>query len=180
MTFEEKTIDSEIIYKGAILNLRKDKVEVLNGTSYREIIEHNGGAVILAMKDDGTVVMVKQYRKAQDRIMLEVPAGKIDLGEEPEVAAKRELKEETGYTAKNIRLLTEMMPTPGYSEEILYIYLATGLIAGETDFDENEAIDIIEYSINDLSNMVMSGEIQDGKSQVAILMAKNLYDRNLI
>lgn len=175
MIFEEKTISSERIYEGTILNLRKDRVTVCQGESYREIVEHRGGAVIAAVKDDGTMPMVRQYRKAAGRVMLEVPAGKIDPDEkDPEKTALRELKEETGYSAEHITLLTRMYPSVGYSEEILYIYLCTGLTAGETDFDENEAIDIEEYSVDILYQMVMEGKIEDGKSQTAILMVKGL------
>ena len=176
MTFEEKTLESQMIYEGAILNLRKDKVTVMEGTSYREIIEHNGGAVIAAVKDDGRMIMVKQFRKPAERVVLEAPAGKIDAGEEPMEAALRELKEETGYTAGHIQKLTQMYPSVGYSQEILHIFLCTQLTAGETNPDENEAIDIEEYEIDVLVDMVMQGQIQDGKSQVAILMVKQLKD----
>ena len=106
MTFEEKTIKSERIYEGAIINLRRDEVTVQNGTSMREIIEHNGGAVLAAVTSEGKLVMVRQYRKPAGRVMLEVPAGKIDPGESAEAAAKRELKEETGYTAGKIKFLS--------------------------------------------------------------------------
>ena len=175
MIFEEKTMTSERIYEGAILNLRKDEVTVMGGTSFREIVEHRGGAVIAAVKDDGTMVMVKQFRKPAERVMLEVPAGKIDAGEaDPKETALRELREETGYRASHIRLLTRMYPSVGYSQECLYLYLCTGLVAGETDFDENEAIDIETYPVDTLYRMVMAGEIEDGKSQVAILMVKAL------
>ena len=177
MTFEEKTISTERIYEGAILNLRKDRVTVKNGESFREIVEHRGGAVIAAVKDDGKMVMVRQYRKPAQRIMLEVPAGKIDPGETcPEKTALRELKEETGYTAEHIRLLTRMYPSVGYSEEVLYLYLCTGLTPGETDFDDNEAIDICEYPVETLYQMVMRGEIEDGKSQTAIRMVRGLLE----
>ena len=98
MTFEEKTLDTQRIYEGAIINLRRDKVTVQNGTSYREIVEHNGGAVLAALTPEGKMVMVRQFRKPAERVMLEVPAGKIDAGELPERAAVRELKEETGLT----------------------------------------------------------------------------------
>lgn len=177
MTFEEKTIDTERIFEGKIINVRRDKVTVMEGESFREIVEHNGGAVIAAVKDDGKMIMVRQFRKPAERVMLEVPAGKIDFGEEPAEAAVRELKEETGYAAGKIRKLTQMYPSVGYSEEILHIFLCTDLEAGETAFDENEAIDIEEYPINTLVNMVMRGEIQDGKSQVAILMVKVLLEQ---
>lgn len=176
MTFEEKTIDTEMIFEGRIINVRRDRVTVMEGESFREIVEHNGGAVIAALKDDGNMIMVRQFRKPAEKVMLEVPAGKIDLGEEPAAAAVRELREETGYTAGNIRELTKMYPSVGYSEEVLHLYLCTELEAGVPSFDENEAIDIEEYPINTLVDMVMNGEIQDGKSQVAILMVKGLLE----
>lgn len=176
MTFEEKTLKSEIIYQGAIINLRRDKVTVQGGTSYREIIEHNGGAVIAALTEDNKLVMVRQYRKPADKVMLEVPAGKIDPGEKPLEAAVRELKEETGYTAEKVEFLTQFYPSVGYSEEVLYLYLCTGLTPGETNFDENEAIDIEEVELDRLFKMAMSGEIDDAKTLIAILMVKALTD----
>ena len=176
MTFEEKTLKSEKIYKGAIINLRRDKVTVQGGTSYREIIEHNGGAVIAALTEDKKLVMVRQYRKPADKVMLEVPAGKIDPGEQPLDAAVRELKEETGYTAAKVEFLTQFYPSVGYSEEVLYLYLCTGLTPGETNFDENEAIDIEEVELDRLFKMAMSGEIDDAKTLIAILMVKALVD----
>ena len=178
MVFDEKTIDSEILYEGAILNLRRDEVTVLKGTSYREIIEHNGGAAIGAITDDGKMVMVKQYRKPAERVMFEVPAGKRDGNESGEEVAIRELKEETGYTADRIIPLTKMYPTPGYSEEILELFLATGLTKGEPNFDENEAIDIEEHPVEALVDMVMRGEIEDAKSIIIILMASEYIRRN--
>ena len=176
MTFEEKTLESEIIYKGAVLNLRKDKVTVKNGTSYREIIEHSGGAVIVAVKDNGNVLMVRQYRKASNRVMFELPAGKLDPGEEPAEAAARELREETGYRAGKTRYITEFYPTVGYSEELLRLFLCTDLTPGETDFDENEAITIEEHPLDELYSMVMNGQIRDGKTQIGILIAKGLHE----
>ena len=176
MTFEEKTLKSEKIYKGAIINLRRDKVTVQGGTSYREIIEHNGGAVIAALTEDKKLVMVRQYRKPADKVMLEVPAGKIDPGEKPLEAAVRELKEETGYTAEKVEFLTQFYPSVGYSEEVLYLYLCTGLTPGETNFDENEAIDIEEVELDRLFKMAMSGEIDDAKTLIAILMVKAMAD----
>ena len=176
MTFEEKTIETEMLYRGSVLNLRKDKVTVQNGVSYREIIEHNGGAVIAAVTDEGKMVMVRQYRKPANRVVFEVPAGKIDPGEEPLATAARELKEEAGYTADNIEFITSFYPTVGYSEEQLYLFLASGLTAGETSFDENEAIDLEEVEITMLHDMVMKGEIHDAKSMIAILMVYDLLN----
>ncbi len=176
MTFEEKTISSERIYEGHILNLRRDTVTVQTGESKREIIEHNGGAVIVPVTEDNEVIMVRQYRKPAERVVLEVPAGKIDPGEEPLTTAIRELKEETGYTAENIRFLTKMYPSVGYSEEVLYLYLCQGLTPGEMDPDENEALDVEKISLDQLYSMIIHGEIEDAKTQVAILMTKALYE----
>ncbi|MEE1038043.1 MAG: NUDIX hydrolase [Eubacterium sp.] len=173
MTFEEKTISSEMIYKGAILNVRRDKVEVHNGDfGYREIIEHNGGAVAVALTDDGKVVLVKQFRKAMEKDMIELPAGKIEENEDPLSTINRELKEETGYEAKDVKLIAEFNPSVGYASETLYIYLATGLVPGEQNFDEHEAIDVLEVPLDEAIDMVVRGEITDGKSMVGLLLTK--------
>lgn len=177
MTYEEKTLSSEMIYKGRIINLRRDRVTVKNGSSYREIVEHGGGSAVGALTDKGGLIMVRQYRKPAGRVMLEVPAGKRDVDEAPEHAARRELREETGYTAEQMTELTSMYPSPGYTEEVLHLYLARGLHPGKTDFDENEALDILEYPLQQLVDMVMDGEIRDAKSQVVILMAAEYLRR---
>ena len=174
MVFEEKTLSEELIYKGKIIDLKKQKVTVKNGTSYREIIEHNGGAVLLAVTDDKKMIMIRQFRKPAEKVMFEVPAGKIDPGEDPIVTAKRELKEETGYTAENIRYLTRFYTSVGYSKEVLYLYLCTGLTPGETDFDENEAIDMELWDIDELYQMVLKGELDDAKTIIAIQFAHEL------
>jgi len=173
MTFEEKTISSEMIYNGKILNLRKDKVEVVNGgTSYREIIEHNGGVAVLAVKDDGKVIMIKQFRKPAEKVIVELPAGKIEKGEDPSATALRELKEETGYQAENIEFLCKFYPTVGYSMEMIYIYLCTGLTLGETEFDAHEAIDTFECDLNELYQMAVNGELEDAKTIIGIMQAQ--------
>ena len=172
MTFEEKTLSTERIYEGTIISLRKDKVTVEKGISYREIVEHNGGAVLAAVTAEGRMVMIRQYRKPAERVMLEAPAGKIDPGEEPFYTALRELKEETGYTAKSVELLTRFYPSVGYSQEVLYLYLCTDLIKGETCPDENEALEIEEMDVEELFSMVMRGEINDAKTIIAIMMVR--------
>ncbi len=176
MIFKEETLESEYIFRGNLINVRRDKVTTVNGTSMRELVEHPGGVVMVALKPDGMVTMEKQFRKPMEGVMFELPAGKLDPGEKPETAAARELKEETGYTAKSIRYLTKSYTSCGYSNEILYAYLCTGLTAGETDFDDNEALDLEEHHIDELTNMVMSGEINDAKTQIAILMVKRMID----
>ena len=174
MTTEEKTISSEMIYEGTILNLRKDKVTVKNGrASYREIVEHNGGVVILGLTGAGLIPMIRQYRKAAEQVVLELPAGKLEKGEDPMEAALREFKEETGYTAGRIKHVAEFYPTVGYSEEILHIFFAEDLEAGSTDFDENESIDVIEYAQKELFGLIDAGKIIDGKTLIALLLYRS-------
>ena len=178
MVFEEKTISSEMIYEGSILNLRKDKVHVKdNRISYREIIEHNGGVAIAAITAAGKMVLVRQYRKAAEKAVLEVPAGKIEANEDHKLAAERELKEETGYTAGKVKFITSFYSSVGYSTEVIYLYFATELTPGETNFDDNEAIDIQEYDLQDLKKMVLSGEIEDAKTIAAILLAVSIMEK---
>lgn len=178
MIVEEKTISSERIYEGKILNLRKDKVHVRdNKTSYREIVEHNGGVALAAITQEGKMVMVRQYRKAAEKAVLEVPAGKIEIGEDHRLTAERELKEETGYSAEKIEFITSFYSSIGYSTEVIYLYLATGLTPGETDFDDNEAIEIIEYELAELKKMIFSGEIEDAKTLAAILLVESITER---
>ena len=173
MVFEEKTLSSEMIYEGKIINLKKDKVTVVNGTSYRELIEHSGGAVLVAITGNNKMLMIRQFRKAADKVMFEAPAGKIDPDEDPIVTAGRELREETGYTAGNIRYLCKFYTSVGYSNELLYLYLCTDLKPGETDFDENEAIDTEEWDVDELHRMVMDGELDDAKTIIAVEFAYN-------
>ena len=173
MIFEEKTISTERIYEGKIINLRKDKVEIRDGgTSSREIVEHGGGAVIIGVTVDGNIPMVTQYRKAAEKAVLEIPAGRIEKDEDPKEAALRELREETGYTANKIEHLVSAYSSIGYSTEVLYFYLATDLVPGETEFDRGEAIDIKEFSLDELYEMALKGEIVDQKTMIAIFMAR--------
>lgn len=177
MVFEEKTISSERIYEGRILNLRKDKVHVKdNQTSYREIVEHNGGVALAAVTPDGKMVMVRQYRKAAEKAVLEVPAGKIEKGEGHQLTAERELKEETGYSAGKIEYITSFYSSIGYSTEVIYLYLATELSPGETDFDDNESIEVLEYELPELKRMVLNGEIEDAKTIAAILLTVSIME----
>ncbi len=174
MIFEEETISSERIYEGKILNLRRDRVRVHNGQeSYREIVEHNGGVAIAAVTPEGKMVLVRQYRKAAGKALLEVPAGKIEKDESSHLeVAIRELKEETGYTAGQMTLITHFYASVGYSMEIIYLYLALHLSPGETSFDEHELIEIEEYEIKDLKKMIKTGAICDSKTIAAILLTE--------
>jgi ADP-ribose pyrophosphatase len=177
MVYEEKTLSSEMLYTGKIINLRRDVVTTKGGReSAREIVEHNGGVVIVARTDDNKVPLVSQYRKAAEKVVLEIPAGKLEAGEDPKAAALRELKEETGFSARNIRWLTDAYSSIGYSTEVLHFYLATGLTPGETDFDEGEAIDVSLMDVDELRGMALRGELEDQKTIVAILMLCAITD----
>jgi len=168
---EEKTLSSEMLYEGTILNLRKDEVTVKEGrTSYREIVEHDGGVIILGVTPDGRIPMIRQYRKAAEQVMFELPAGKLEKGEDPKEAALREFREETGYSAGSIRLVSSFYPTVGYSEEVLHIFFAEDLSAGKTDFDDNESIDIELHEPEDLFKQIDAGEMNDGKTIIALLL----------
>ena len=174
MKFEEKTIESELIYDGEILKLRRDKVMTPGGVSYREIIEHKGATAVVALDSDNKIVMVKQYRKAIESALLEIPAGKLDEGEDPLVGAKRELKEETGITADNYKHLTSIFPAAGYSGEKLEIYLATGFHYGEDNPDFDEFLEIEKVHIDELVKMIFEGKIHDSKTLVGVLMTKQM------
>lgn len=171
MIFEEKTLSSEYIYKGKIINLRKDEVRIVSGkTSFREIVEHNGGVGLAVITEQGKMVLVRQFRKVLERDILEIPAGKIEMSEDPMVAAIRELKEETGYTAEKLEPIGKIYPSVGYTTELIYLYLCTGLTPGETEFDDNESIEVEEYDLEELYKMALSGEIEDGKTLATVLL----------
>lgn len=172
MKFEERTLDSKLEYCGKVLKVEKDIVSLSNGSKgFREIIRHPGGVVILAMKDEDTILMVKQFRYAIKKTMLELPAGKLEPGENPDEACKRELKEETGYCAKNWKNLGYIYTTPGICDEKLHLYLATDLeFCGQTP-DEDEIIEFSECKLYDIINLIMSGEITDSKTICAITRA---------
>ena len=173
MIFEEKLISSERIYEGAILNVRRDTVTAKKGQAHREIIEHNGAVCIVPITDDGKVVMVEQFRYAMGGVVLEMPAGKIDEGEtDPKQTAIRELKEETGYTATDIRYLGMVNTSVAYSLEKIHIYGMTGLTKGETDFDEDEAIEMKLMDFDQVYDMATSGKLIDVKTIAALAMAK--------
>ena len=173
MTYEEKTLIREVVYSGHILTLVKEEVMTVSGkTATRELIEHNGGVGLVAVTDDNRIIMVKQFRKALERDMLEIPAGKREKDEDPLEAAVRELEEETGYKAANIEFMTKYYPSVGYIRECLYLYLCTGLTKGEAHPDDDEAIDTYLYTMEELEDMILKGELDDGKSMAALYAAK--------
>ena len=169
MDFKERTIEKNYVYQGKIINVRNDKVALFgNKQSYREIVEHKGGSCVLCEKD-GKILLVYQFRYAYNEEMWEIPAGKIDKGETPDQTAIRELEEECGYRAQRVELLYTMYPTPGYTNEKIYIYQAKDLVKTQTNFDQDENLISKWFDKGTLNEMIKSGEIKDGKTLVALL-----------
>jgi ADP-ribose pyrophosphatase len=174
MEFEEKTLTSEVVYDGKVITVERDEIVIPTGRkSFREVARHPGGVVILALKDKDTVLLVKQFRYPIKQTVLELPAGKLEKGENPDLAAKRELEEETGYQAENWSSLGFIYTTPGFCDEKLYLYKAENLhFVGEHP-DDGEIIQAVEIKISDLADKIKSGEINDSKTICAIL--RGLY-----
>ena len=176
MKLEEKCIESRSIYEGKILHYRLDKVELPNGRiAEREVVAHQGAVGILPILPDGRIVMVRQYRYAPGRVMLEVPAGKLERGEDPLECAKRELEEETGYQAGNFAKLAAFFTAPGFCDELLHLYLATGLVKTEQNLDEDEFLNVETYTREEVKGMIERQEIVDGKTLIALLMTEAGY-----
>ncbi len=177
MKFTEKTIKSESIYKGRILNVYVDDVELCNGRmTKREHMEHPGGVAVLPLLDNGDVICVSQHRYPYHTELLEIPAGKLEYGEDPLECGVRELEEETGYKAEEFIPLGSAYPSPGYINEILYLYLARGLKEGESHPDEGEYLEIKKIPFLKLYEMVMNNEIHDAKTVIAILKTKEILN----
>jgi len=172
----EKKISSRAVYDGRLLHVKCDEVELPNGErTTREWIKHPGAAAVLPLLDDGRVILVRQYRYPIGQVTLEIPAGKLDVaGEEPLGCAQRELQEETGYTAKEYVKLITLATTVGFSDEVIHIYLARGLAAGKQHLDEDEFINVETIPLSEALRLVQNNVISDGKSVVALLMAKEL------
>ena len=172
----EKQISSESAFEGKILHVKCDMVKLPNGNeASREIIRHIGAVCVVPVTDDGCVVMERQFRYPIDQVISEIPAGKLDAKNEDRLeAAKRELREETGYIAEKWIDMGIYYPAAAYSDEKITMYLATGLSKGERKLDEDEFLDVELIPIKDLVDRIMSGDITDGKTQVAILKAYHL------
>ena len=178
MNLIEKQLSAEYIYKGKIINVRKDSCLLPDGnTALREVVEHPGGVAVAALTDNDELLFVKQFRYTYGEIILEIPAGKRNSAdEEPLLCGKRELKEETGAVAENFFSLGEIYPTPGYRDEGIYSCGATGLSFGETDPDDDEFLEVERIPFEKAVEMVMSGKIRDAKTQTAVLKLKLLKD----
>lgn len=164
---EEKTLSSKQVYRGRFLKVEQDQVQAPDGKIYfREYILHPGAAMMIPLLGNGNVVMIHQYRHAVKQVFLEFPAGKRDHNEETILTAKRELKEETGYEAKEWKFLTTIHPVIGYSNEHIDLYLAKDLAFVEQQLDHGEFIDVIEVAPKDLMKYVQEGKVSDVKTQI--------------
>ncbi|HUW64174.1 MAG TPA: NUDIX hydrolase [Spirochaetia bacterium] len=166
----EKSLSSEVHYRGKVLNLRVDEVELPNGNrAQREVVEYPGAVTVVALTGDGDVLLVRQYRHAVGEELLELPAGKLEPGEDPKSSAFRELVEETGFRAREMKLLLSFYTTPGFSTEQMHLFLATGLVPGSPDPDPDEFIAVERVPLGRAKEMIQEGLIRDAKSIVGLL-----------
>ena len=175
----EVPFQKETIYEGQILHVEKWQVTCPSGhPAPREIVVHKGAAAVVPVFEDGTTLLVRQHRVSVDRITLEIPAGKLDhVGEDPLDCAVRELEEETGLRAQKMTPLTSVLTTPGFCTEQIGIYLAQGLSQGQTHPDEDEFLDLVRLPLDEAVDMVMRGELRDGKTICGLLMAREALFR---
>lgn len=176
---EEKMISRQNIFDGHVLHVRKDTISLPNGKEgTREYCHHNGAVCVIPITDEGEIICVRQYRYAMHTDVLEIPAGKLDYPEEDHTeAAIRELREETGATCEKMTYLGEYWGSPAILDEKIYMYMAEELTFGETEFDEDEFIEIVKVPLDTLVEMVLLGKIPDGKTQAAILRAYTTRER---
>lgn len=178
MNLEEKKLRSEHIFEGRVVDLWRDEVELPNGnTGVREVVRHVGAVSILPIDSEGRVICVRQYRYPFAEILLEVPAGKLDSKSEDVVeAALRELREETGALCENLISLGKLIPSCAVCDEVINMFVATGLSFGETQPDDDEFLDVVRVPLDELVDMVMEGKIRDAKTQTSVLKVQRLID----
>lgn len=179
MDFTEKTLNTKKVFEGRIFDIKVDDISLPDGrTAEREILIHHGGVVILPITDDGNVILVRQYRYAVGRDMLELPAGKLEKGEDPLSAARRELEEETGCRARSIREFGKLIPVGAYTTEIMHGYVCDDMEdTMEQKLDDDEFIEIVRMPLEELREKILSGEIQDGKTVAFVLKYLMMKDK---
>lgn len=182
MNLEEKKVNSTLHYDGRIIKLYNDEITLPDGKgAYREYVKHPGGVCVVPLTEKGEVMLVRQYRYVYGKEIIEIPAGKRDgKDEDTLIGAKRELREELGITAEKFIFLGELYPTPGYTDEVLYMYAATNLSFGEANPDDDEFVEPEKIHIDTLVDMIMNGEIKDAKTVAAVLKTKRLIEENKI
>ncbi len=179
MILEEKKIDSEEIFDGVIIKVFKDTVTLPNGkTAIREVMRHPGAVCVVAVDDEDNVVVEKQFRYPFRKVMTEIPAGKMDAGESPLAAAKRELSEETGIEAERWHYLGEYYPSVAISDEVIHMFAAFDLTICDAHTDEGEFLMVEKLPLSELTDMILRGEITDGKTQTAVLKVVSLFYKN--
>ncbi|MBM3493212.1 MAG: NUDIX hydrolase [Armatimonadetes bacterium] len=170
MTTEGQQTQSERIYEGRVISLRIDTLTGGDGETFRrEVVEHPGAVAVVPLDDNGSVVMVTQYRHPVGEWLLEIPAGTVEEGEDPDWCAARELEEETGFTAQTMRRLFSMYMAPGYCTELLHVYVAEGLVAGAPSPNEDERIEVSTVPLDDVQEMIREGRIRDAKTIAALM-----------
>jgi ADP-ribose pyrophosphatase len=172
MELNEKTKSTQTIFNGRIIKLRVDTVELPDGReSTREIVEHRGAVAIVAINEQNELFMVRQYRKPVEKVLLEIPAGTLEQNEDPLDCARRELSEETGLTADRWESIVSYYSAPGFSDELLHLYLATGLKPGHTHPDQDEFLELVKVPLKEAYGLIFDGTIVDGKSIIGIQYA---------
>lgn len=178
MHLEEKTLESNLKFKGKILEVYQDTVLLEDGTNaLRDVVRHSGGVCVAAINENNELYFVKQYRYPHKKALLELPAGKLEWGENHYECGKRELREETGFTADEFKYLGSLAPTPAYDTEIIHMYLAKGLHKTEQELDDDEFLEVMTIPLSEAVKMVMNNEIEDAKTQLAILKVFILLGR---
>ena len=171
MKLTEEKLNSKTIYEGKVINLKVNDVKLENNSiATREIVEHPGGVCVIGIDDDENILMVKQYRAPFESVLLEAPAGKLNLGENPLECGKREFLEETGYIAEKMTYMGEFYPSVGFLTEKIHIYIAEGLSKKAQHLDDDEFLNVEKYSLKELIKMVEANVIKDAKTVIAVLM----------
>ncbi|MEN3048028.1 MAG: NUDIX hydrolase [Candidatus Caldarchaeales archaeon] len=172
-----KVLESRRVYSGRTVGLRVERVSVNGRVVLREIVEHRGAVVIIPLRDDGRLVLVRQYRRPVDEEVLEFPAGTLELGEEPEGCARRELLEETGHEALSLERLATVYPAPGYSEESMHIFFARAVPKSGPTPEDDEELRVVTLTLEELIGMVLSGEVRDAKTIVGAFLLRERLER---
>lgn len=171
---EEKTIRSDTIFEGRVIRLQIDQVKLPNGeTSAREIVKHPGAVSVMAVTEENKLVLVRQFRKPLEKTILEIPAGKLESGEDPKECAFRELEEETGYRAAQMEHVFSFYTSPGFADEYLHLYKAKGLTKGKRQLDQDEFVELVELTLDECMERIVAGEICDAKTVAAVLLWQN-------
>ncbi len=176
----KETMASHLLYKGKLVNVREDTVRSHRGSFSREIVEHNGAVAVVPIVDKDMIIMIRQFRQAAKKTLLELPAGTLYIGETPEDCARRELLEETGYRAGSLKKLVQFYVAPGYNTEVLHVYLATNLDKAEPRLEEDEEIEVLKVNLKETLRMIERNEIEDAKSIAGIMFFNYFYIQHLV